>query len=89
MPLDIGTLQTDQLDIGAIESEPLATQRGNIDYDQIKVVARHGNGSQLQMFGGGATVAGNVAVFDAGGNVIDGGAGGGGGMTITVDGVPI
>lgn len=73
MALDIGALQTGYLDIGALESASLATQRGNIDYDQIKVVARKGNGSKIQMFGGGSTVVGHLAVFDEGGNVIDGG----------------
>jgi hypothetical protein len=39
----------------------------------VKVSARKGNGTQGQSFGGGPTTAGHVAVFDADGNVVDGG----------------
>lgn len=55
--------------------------RGNIAYDQIRAAHRQGTGSAFQMFGGGTPVAGNAAVYDADGNVIDGGVapGGGGG----------
>lgn len=49
------------------------TERGNIDYDQVRLIARQGSGSKFQMFGGGSPVAGDVAVYDANGNVIDGG----------------
>lgn len=52
--------------------------RGNIDYDQIRASARHGNGTQFQMFTGSAPATGDVATFDANGNVIDGGQGTGG-----------
>lgn len=45
--------------------------------DRILTAHRKGTGSQVQMFGGGATVTGNAAVYDATGNVIDGGAPGG------------
>lgn len=48
--------------------------RGNIDYDQLKAAARHGIGAQIQMFGGGAITAGHAVIFDAAGNVVDGGA---------------
>jgi hypothetical protein len=51
----------------------VATARGNIDYDQLRVSARHGIGQQLQMFGGGAITAGHMAMFDAAGNVVDSG----------------
>lgn len=54
-------------------------ERGKIAYDQIRITSRHGAGAKIQMFGGGSAVAGNVAVFDADGNVIDGGTGSGGG----------
>lgn len=48
-------------------------QRGNIDYDQIRVKVRQGIGGKFQMFGGGTPTSGNLAVYDTGGNVIDGG----------------
>lgn len=48
------------------------TARGNIDFDQVRAAARHGTGGQFQMFTGTAT-SGHAAVFDASGNVIDGG----------------
>jgi len=59
-------------------------QRGNIDYDQIRAIARQGTGAMFQMFAGGQPVAGNAAVFDAQGNIKDSGVvpgGGGGGQT--------
>lgn len=50
------------------------TQRGNIDYDQIRGSVRQGSGGKFQMFAGGtAPIAGNLAVYDATGNVADGG----------------
>lgn len=51
------------------------TARGNIDYDQVRVSVRQGSGGMFQMFGGGSVSTGHVAVFDANGNVIDGGGG--------------
>lgn len=53
------------------------TQRGNIDYDQIRLTARQGPGSKFQMFGGGTPAEGHVAVYDADGSIIDGGVGAG------------
>jgi hypothetical protein len=64
---------------------PPPTQRGNIAYDQIKTSSRQGPGSKLQTFGGGSVTTGHLAVFDANGSVIDGGAvpsGGGGSYTL-------
>lgn len=52
----------------------LMAQGGNIHYDQIRSADRKGSGVQFQMFGGGAAAAGDLAVYDSGGNVIDGGA---------------
>lgn len=46
---------------------------GKLRYNQLLIADRKGDGSQLQMFGGGATSTGNAAVYDADGNVIDGG----------------
>ncbi len=46
--------------------------RGNIDYDQIRVSARSGDGPKLLTFTGSFT-AGNVIVFDANGNAVDSG----------------
>lgn len=45
--------------------------------DRLLTAHRKGDGSQIQMFGGGATVTGNAAVYDSAGNLIDGGAPGG------------
>ena len=58
-------------------------QRGHIDYDQVRSAARQGLGSQFQMFGGGSVTTGHMAVYDANGNVVDGGAPSGGGTTLT------
>lgn len=61
---------------GAILPPPQASnpfQRGNIDFDQIRAIARSGDGSEFLMFGGGAETPGNVIVFDSQGNGIDGG----------------
>jgi len=53
---------------------PPATQRGNIAYNQIRSAARQGTGSKFQMFGTGTPTVGHLAVYDANGNVVDGGA---------------
>ena len=50
------------------------TQRGNVDYDQIQTAVRQGSGHKCQMFGGGSVTSGHMAVYDAAGNVVDGGA---------------
>lgn len=42
-------------------------------WDQIKTADRQGDGATGQTFGGGATTTGDIAIYDAGGNVIDGG----------------
>lgn len=47
---------------------------------QIKSIDRHGNASKVQMSDGTGT-SGHLAVFDANGNVTDGGAPVGGGTT--------
>lgn len=49
--------------------------RGNIDYDQIRDAARRGSGQQFQMAAGVSPTAGDLAAFDAQGNVIDAGHG--------------
>jgi len=56
-------------------------QRGNIDYDQIQAAARKGTGSLIQMAGASSFVSGHVPVFDANGNLIDGGAAPGSGVS--------
>jgi concanavalin A-like lectin/glucanase superfamily protein len=48
-------------------------QRGNIDYDQVRQAARQGTGSKFQMMTGSVTT-GHMAIYDASGNVVDGGA---------------
>jgi hypothetical protein len=53
---------------------------GNIHYQQIAQAHRQGNGSKIQMFGGGTPTAGDIAVFDSNGNVVPLGAAGGTGM---------
>lgn len=52
--------------------------------DRILTAHRKGNGSQIQMFGGGAAVTGNAAVYDADGNVIDGGVVPSGGSSVYI-----
>jgi len=52
----------------------MSPQRGNIDFDQIRSTSRQGSGSGFQMFAGSAPTAGHLAVYDANGNVTDGGA---------------
>lgn len=52
-------------------SREVVAQRGNITYDQLSSSSRKGTGSQIQMFGGGATTNGHAACYDANGNVID------------------
>jgi len=54
-------------------------QRGNISFDAIQTAARQGTGTQFQMAGAGAKVAGNALIYDANGNAIDSGAPPGGG----------
>lgn len=56
---------------------------GKIAHNQIRSTDRQGDGTQFQMFGGGATVSGNAAVFDGDGNVIDGGVDPGGYTELT------
>jgi hypothetical protein len=58
-------------------------QRGNVDYGQIRQTARKGAGVQVQMFGGGVTTQGHVPVFNAAGDLVDGGAAAGGTGTVT------
>lgn len=58
--------------------------RGNIDSAQIRTAARNGAGTQVQMFGGGQTTSGHVAAFNANGDIVDGGAAGGGGSVTSV-----
>jgi|GEM_PF-5974252 len=49
------------------------TQRGNIDFDQVRTIARQGTGALFQMFNGSAA-DGDALIFDANGNAIDAGA---------------
>jgi F5/8 type C domain-containing protein len=60
------------------------TQRGNIAYNQIRTAARQGTGSKFQMFTGSAPTAGHIALYDANGNLIDGGAAPAGGSVTSV-----
>jgi YD repeat-containing protein len=48
-------------------------QRGDIDFDQVQLMARQGGGGLFQMFGGGTTPAGSAAIYDSFGNVISSG----------------
>ena len=43
----------------------------------------NGNGTKIQLFGAGSTTTGHIAVFDASGNVIDGGGFASGGGTVS------
>lgn len=47
--------------------------RGNISHEQLRSSSRQGDGAKVQMFGGGTPTTGNLAVYDANGNVTDGG----------------
>jgi hypothetical protein len=62
--------------------------RGTISPEQIQAQFRQGN-SPVVLMAAGEFTPGNVLVTDDCGNAVDGGSTGGGGMTITVDGVPI
>ena len=66
---------------GAIVTPP--SQRGNIDYDQIRAAARQGDGNQFCMAGPSSPVAGHVPVYDAQHNLVDSGGGPGGSGTVT------
>lgn len=48
-------------------------QRGDIDYDLIRSAARQGDGNRFQMYTGASPVTGHIGVFDAIGNITDGG----------------
>lgn len=50
-----------------------SVQRGNIDYDQIRSIARQGNGALFQMFAGTSPVDTHVLIYDGAGNATDGG----------------
>lgn len=63
----------------------LPTQRGNIDYDQIRSSVRQGAGVKFQMFAGSTAAAGNVLVYDAAGNASDGGTLPGSGIQLAQD----
>jgi len=60
--------------VAEVPTVVVPSQRGNIDYDQIRSSVRQGNAPYFQMFGGGTPVMGHLAVYDASGNVVDGGA---------------
>jgi len=67
--------------------------RGNIDYDQIRSAARRGDGPLIQMGSGAGFTPGNVLVYDANGNAVDGGSGTTGGgvpgsLSGTIDLIP-
>lgn len=49
------------------------TQRGNIDYDQIRAIARTGDGQALVTAGSGNRTPGDLLVWDSSGNAADGG----------------
>ena len=53
---------------------PPFTQRGNIDYDQIRAKVRSGPATKFLMYdGAGPGAPGNVPIFDASGDAIDSG----------------
>lgn len=52
---------------------PAPLARGHIQYDQIRDTARKGAGSMFQMFGGGATQPGDLAMYASDGSIIDAG----------------
>lgn len=69
----VGSYNMSMLTVGGGSFPCPKSQRDNIDYDQIGMDARHGNGNQIQMFTG-SSVSGNVPVFDPCGNIKDSGA---------------
>jgi hypothetical protein len=48
--------------------------RGNIDPEQIKAIRRQGDSSVIQMAGTGVKTPGDILIYDANGNAVDGGA---------------
>jgi hypothetical protein len=58
---------------GGGAASTLKTQRGNIDYDQIRLIARQGNGASFQMFNGVLPTPGHALLFDGNGNAMDAG----------------
>lgn len=70
----------------------MSDMRGNIDYNQVRLVARQGNGLKFQMYGGDqgspavGPTNGHVAIYDANGNVIDGGAAPASAITLQTNG---
>lgn len=50
-----------------------ATQRGNIDHDQLRTAARQGNGPQVQMFDGNSWTSGDLLEFNLCGSAKDSG----------------
>ena len=48
-------------------------QRGNIAFDQVRLTARYGTGPMFQMTLGNPASPGDVGVYDANGNLGDGG----------------
>ncbi len=67
--------------------------RGNLDYNQIRDAARKGDGPLIQMGASPSYTPGNVLVYDANGNAVDGGSGTSGGgipgsLSATIDLIP-
>jgi hypothetical protein len=48
----------------------MAAAAENIRYHQIRSADKKGNGTQIQMFGGGSSSTGDAAVYDSGGNIV-------------------
>lgn len=44
--------------------------QGNVDARQLKADSRQGDADVVQMFGGGTTTDGYIAIYDATGNVV-------------------
>lgn len=51
------------------------SQQGIVNWSQIRDTEKQGTGSKGQSFAGTSPTTGHVAVFDANGNIVDGGAG--------------
>jgi hypothetical protein len=57
-----------------ITTASTSSERGHIDFDQLRASARLGTGTQIQMAGPGGYVQGNIPVYDVNGNLVNSGA---------------
>ena len=80
-PVAISIADLKQGTVVIVPNPPGEDSMGNIRWDQIRSSDRQGTGLKGQAFSGSDPVSGNCAVFDADGNVQDGGSPPGGALT--------